>query len=37
MMLYGSFTTETINEAMEALQYSFKFRYDIKDKVVTIY
>jgi ferric-dicitrate binding protein FerR (iron transport regulator) len=37
MMLYGSFTTETIDEAMEALQYSFKFRYSIKDKVVTIY
>lgn len=37
MMLHGSFTTETINQAMEALQYSFKFKYEIKDKQVTIY
>jgi transmembrane sensor len=37
LMLHGTFTIESISEAMEALQYSFKFRYDIKDKVVTIY
>lgn len=37
LMLHGTFTIETIREAMEALQYSFKFRYEIKDKVVTIY
>jgi len=37
LMLHGSFTTETISQAMEALQYSFKFKYEIKDKVVTIY
>ena len=37
LMLHGSFTTETINQAMEALQYSFKFKYEIKDKQVTIY
>jgi len=37
LMLHGSFTTETINQAMEALQYSFKFKYEIKDKLVTIY
>ena len=37
LMLHGSFTTETISQAMEALQYSFKFKYEIKDKQVTIY
>ena len=37
LMLHGSFTTETIYQAMEALQYTFKFRYEIKDKEVTIY
>jgi transmembrane sensor len=37
LLLHGTFTIETIHEAMEALQYSFKFRYEIKDKIVTIY
>lgn len=37
LMLHGSFTNETISQAMEALQYSFKFRFDIKENVVTIY
>jgi ferric-dicitrate binding protein FerR (iron transport regulator) len=36
-MVHGTFTTETIHQAMEALQYSFKFRYEIKNKTVTIY
>ncbi len=37
LMLHGSFTTETIDQAMDALQYSFKFRFEIKNKEVTIY
>jgi transmembrane sensor len=37
LMLHATFTTETIYQAMEALQYSFKFRYEIKEKEVTIY
>lgn len=37
LMLHATFTTETIYQAMEALQYTFKFKYEIKDKEVTIY
>ena len=37
LLIYGSFAKETIHQAMEALQYSFKFNYEIKDKEVTIY
>ncbi|MBL0358360.1 MAG: DUF4974 domain-containing protein [Chitinophagaceae bacterium] len=37
LMLHATFTTETIYQAMEALQYSFKFKYEIKDKEVIIY
>jgi transmembrane sensor len=37
LMLHATFTTETIYQAMEALQYSFKFKYEIKDNEVTIY
>jgi transmembrane sensor len=34
--LSGTFTTETIQEALTALQYSTKFHYSIKGKQVTI-
>ena len=37
LLIYGSFAKETIDQAMEALQYSFKFRCVIKDKEVIIY
>lgn len=37
LMMSGSFTSETIDQAMDALQYSFKFRFEIKNKEVTIY
>jgi ferric-dicitrate binding protein FerR (iron transport regulator) len=34
--LSGTFTIETIQEALTALQYSTKFNYSIKGKQVTI-
>lgn len=34
--LSGTFTTETIQEALTALQYSTKFHYSIKGKQITI-
>lgn len=35
--LYGSFTTETITEALDALKIGFKFNYKIEGKNITIY
>ena len=37
LVVYGSFTTETLQEALEALVFSFGFRYKIEGKKVTIY
>lgn len=34
--LSGTFTSETINEALNALQYSTKFHYSIKGNLITI-
>ena len=34
--LYGSFTTETITEALDALRIGFKFNYKIEGKNITI-
>jgi ferric-dicitrate binding protein FerR (iron transport regulator) len=33
----GSFTPETLEQAMEALKFTYGFRYEIKDKRVIIY
>lgn len=33
----GSFKNETLQEALEAMRYTSAFRFEIKDKVVTIY
>ena len=35
--LNGSFITETLEQAMEALKYTKRFNYQIKDRKVTIY
>jgi ferric-dicitrate binding protein FerR (iron transport regulator) len=35
--LNGSFITETLEQAMEALKYTNRFNYEIKDRKVTIY
>jgi hypothetical protein len=35
--LNGSFITETLEGAMEALKYANRFKYEIKDRKVTIY
>ena len=32
----GTFTTETIQEALTALQYSTKFHYSVKGSMITI-
>ena len=37
LLVYGSFTTETLQEALEALVFSFGFNYKIAGKKVTIY
>jgi transmembrane sensor len=37
LLMYGTFTTETLQEALEALVYSFNFRYQVEGKKVTIY
>ena len=34
--LYGSFTTETITEALDAFKFGFKFNYKIEGKNITI-
>ena len=37
LLMYGTFTTETLREALEALVFSFGFKYRIENKKVTIY
>ena len=37
LMLHNSFTDETLEQAMEALEFSFNFKYRIEDKKVIIY
>ncbi len=37
LLMYGTFTTETLEEALEALEFSFGFRYKIEHKKVTIH
>ncbi len=37
LLMYGTFTTETLEEALAALEFSFGFRYKIEHKKVTIY
>lgn len=37
LMMYGSFTTETLDQALAALEFSFNFRYRIEQKKVFIY
>jgi transmembrane sensor len=36
LMMYGTFTNETLEQALEALQFSFGFGYEVKDKKVII-
>lgn len=33
----GSFNNETLGQALEALQFSFTFKYEINDKTVTVF
>jgi len=35
--VHASFDTETLEKAMEALKYTFRIKYEIKDNKVTIY
>ena len=37
LLMYGTFTTETVREALEALVFSFGFKYRIENKKVIIY
>ena len=37
LMMYGSFTNETLDQALAALEFSFNFRYRIEEKKVFIY
>ncbi len=37
LLMYGTFTTETLREALEALVFSFGFKYRIENKKVIIY
>jgi transmembrane sensor len=37
LLMYGTFTTESLEQALEALVFSFNFRYRIEGKKVTIY
>lgn len=37
LFITGSFDNETLAQALEALQFSFAFNYEINDKTVTVY
>jgi ferric-dicitrate binding protein FerR (iron transport regulator) len=37
LWITGSFDNETLTQALEALQFSFAFNYDINDKTVIVY
>jgi transmembrane sensor len=37
LMMYGTFTTETLEQALAALEFSFSFRYKIDKRKVYIY
>jgi ferric-dicitrate binding protein FerR (iron transport regulator) len=37
VFITGSFDNETLAQALEALQFSFAFNYEINDKTVTVY
>lgn len=37
LWITGSFDNETLSQALEALQFSFAFNYDINDKTVIVY
>ena len=37
LSMYGTFTSETLQQALEALEFSFGFKYEIEGKKVIIY